>query len=140
MSRSTRKRALLATALALAAAILAPAALAGWSSAVTAGPMPVSSATLAAPTGLGASCANSKATLTWTQTSSIWADGYDVGRSLTNGGPYTVIKHIVGRGIVTYADATVNGLSIYYYIVRASKSTNWRSGNSNQVTVDSSNC
>jgi hypothetical protein len=140
MSRSTRKRALLGAALAAAVVILAPAALASWSSSITAGPMPVSSATLAAPTGLGATCSNGTITLTWTQTSSTWADGYDLVRSTTTGGPYTLVKHINGRAVVSTTDIPPAAPSIYYYVVRASKSTNWRSANSNQVTADISNC
>jgi hypothetical protein len=140
MSRSKRKRALVAAALASACVILAPAALAGWSSIITAGPMPVSSATLAAPTGLAATCANGTVTLTWTQTASVWADGYDLVRSTITGGPYTLVKHINGRAVVTSSDTPPVTASVYYYVVRASKSTNWRSANSNQASANTSSC
>ena len=134
------KRALLLGGLTLIVVALAPAALAGWSSSLTAGPLPVTSNTLAAPVQNNPSCANGTAAIKWTITASAWADGYDIARSTTNGGPYTILVHIGNRAIVTYNDSTVDGSSIYYYVIRSSKSTNWRSGNSNQKSVDSSNC
>jgi hypothetical protein len=123
----------------VAALVFVSVADASFTKSVSGGPQVLATGSLAAPTGLGATCSNSVAHLTWTQTSSIWADGYEVLRGTVNGGPYAVIATVVGRGTTTYNDATVNGSSIYYYVVRATKQL-WRSGYSNQVTVDSSNC
>ena len=114
-------------------------ATAGFQSSSSAGPMAIGSATLAAPTGPSATCANGVATIRWTATGSAWADGYDVLRGTTSGGPYPTIFHRVGRNTVSYKDASVDGSSIYYYVVRATKN-NWRSSNTVQRTVDSSNC
>ena len=122
------------------AAMLGTASIAAaqFTSSAGSGPMGLSSATLAAPTGLTLSCNNGVAALGWTATSSTWADGYDVLRGTTNGGPYPTIVHVVGRATVTY-NATLTGTVRLYYVVRASKN-NWRSGNSNQVSVDPTNC
>lgn len=81
---------------ALAAAVGAPTALATWSSSVSTGPMTVSTATLADPTGLSAannSSVCSKNTpsslevdLTWTATTSPRATGYTILRNGTQVG------------------------------------------------------
>ena len=105
-------------------------AAAQFTSSAGSGPMGLSSATLAAPTGLTVNCNNGVATLSWTATSSTWADGYDVLRGTTSGGPYPTIVHVVGGTTVTY-NATLSGTVRLYYVVRASK-YNWRSGYSNQ--------
>src|ERR1700694_1903397 len=75
----------------VAALVFVSVADASFTKSVSGGPQSLSSGSLAAPTGLGATCANSVATLNWTQTPSTWADGYEVLRSTVNGGPHTVI-------------------------------------------------
>jgi hypothetical protein len=114
-------------------------ATASFQSSSSAGPMAISSATLAPATGPSATCNNGVAKIRWTATSSAWADGYDVLRGTTNGGSYPTIFHRVGRTTVSYNDASIDGNSVYYYVVRATKN-NWRSSNTSQLTVDSSNC
>jgi len=120
---------------ALVAASLAGAAFTSWK---IGGPMALSSATLAAPTGLSASCSNNVAHLSWTATSSTWADGYEVLRSTTSGGPYTSVALVSGRTTTSYNDS-LPGSSRYYYVVRAKKN-NWRSANSNETSVEGWSC
>ena len=60
-----------------------------------------STATLAAPTNLSSSAGTCvvavgpSVVLTWTSSSSTWADGYEVLRSLLAGGPYTSVALVV---------------------------------------------
>ncbi|HXF57151.1 MAG TPA: hypothetical protein VNO34_06205 [Actinomycetota bacterium] len=94
-------------------------------------------ATLEPPTGLAASasCAGllaAKVSLTWTATVSTFADGYDVHRSTTDGGPYTKIAHLSGRGTTSYTDQSVALGTTYYYVVQAT-AVSWTSGNSGQA-------
>ncbi|HJR19551.1 MAG TPA: hypothetical protein VJ922_07510 [Actinomycetota bacterium] len=96
-------------------------------------------ATLLAPTGLGATAGCQtlapKITLTWTATTSTFADGYDVYRSTTSGGPYSSIAHVNGRTTAIYVDAS--GLSLnttYYYVIR-STAYGWTSANSSQASA-----
>jgi hypothetical protein len=138
-TRSFNRRLLVVAAALIVAASTAPLALADFGTAIAAGAQTLTSATLAAPTGLSASCANSVASLSWTATSSTYADGYDILRGTTNGGPYPTSFHITGRTTTTYNDLTTNGVATYYYVARATKN-NWRSANTVQITVNSSNC
>jgi hypothetical protein len=140
MRRLRFQRAPVIAIVAVCALIAVSAAGATFTSSASGGPQPLSSATLAAPSGLTASCANGIATLNWTATSSTFAAGYQIQRATTTGGPYTVISTATPRTTTTKTDTTMNGTSIYYYVVRAYFGTNWRSANSNQVTVDSGNC
>jgi hypothetical protein len=134
-----RRLAVLVVVVVVVALGAASLAAAQFDSSASTGPMGLTSATLAAPTAPSASCNNGVATIRWTATSSTWADGYDVLRGTTNGGPYPTTFHVNGRTTVSYNDSTINGSSRYYYVIRASKN-NWRSSNTTQVTVDSSNC
>jgi hypothetical protein len=118
---------------------MAGTALGSWSNAASAS-MTVSTATLAAATGLAAVNGNCGVLnhiyvdLSWTATSSTFADGYEIFRSTTNGGPYSSIATVAGRTTVTYTDTTTAFSTTYYYVVKAKKN-NWRSVNSNQATV-----
>jgi len=102
--------------------------------------MSVSSASLATPTGLGAVNQNCviatsrEVKLTWTATSSTFADGYEIFRGIISGGPYTSKGTVSGRTTVTFTDTTVLASSTYYYVVQATKN-NWRSANSSQVSI-----
>lgn len=115
-------------------------AMGTFSSAPSPPSMTVSSATLAAPSGLGAvnqNCVTLTSTqvkLTWTATSSTWADGYEIFRSLVNGGPYTSKGTVSGQSTVTWTDTTPLFSTTYYYVVQATKN-NWRSANSNQASI-----
>jgi hypothetical protein len=124
----------------MALAMQAAVAGASFSSAPSSPSMSVSTGTLAAPTGLGAQNVNcqvatsTKVNLTWTATASTWADGYEVFRSGTSGGPYTSFGTVSGQSTVTYTDSTVTFSTTYYYVVQATKNS-WRSPNSNQATI-----
>src|SRR5207302_4254587 len=86
-------------------------------------------ATLAAPTGLTASngpctaTVNASVTLNWTATTSTWADGYEVLRSLLSGGPYSSVATVSGVSTTTYTDARLLFLTPYYYVVKATKNS-----------------
>jgi hypothetical protein len=100
----------------------------------------LSSATLAAPSGLTAqnqncvSLTSTQVKLTWTATTSTWATGYEIFRSTTSGGPYTSRGTTSGSSTVTWVDTSVSFLTTYFYVVEASKNS-WRSVNSNQASV-----
>jgi hypothetical protein len=98
----------------------------------------VSSGTIAPPTVLSAvgGCQNlilgPKITLTWTATTSGFAAGYQILRSSTNGGPYTLLTTVSDRTTVTYTDTTATGLNTTYYYVLRAQFLNWLSANSTQ--------
>ena len=99
----------------------------------------VSTATLQPPTGLtataGCQLLAPKITLSWTATTSAYADGYDVYRSTTNGGPYTLRAHVTGRTSVTYTDNSgLNTNTTYYYVLQSTASS-WTSVNSGQASA-----
>ena len=95
--------------------------------------------TLSAPTNLVASqgpctvAVSASVTLTWTATTSTWADGYEILRSLISGGPYTTVATVSGQATTTYTDSTPLFSTLYYYVVRATKAA-WRSANSNSAS------
>ena len=65
--------------------------------------------TLAAPTGLGLVAAGGNNTLTWTPTTSTWAAGYTVQRSLTSGSGYAFLATVPGQASNGYVDAVGSG-------------------------------
>jgi len=83
----------------------------------------------APPTGLMATSGNGQVPLNWN--TSLNATGYNVKRSTTNGGPYTVIASPATNG---YADTSVINGTTYYYVVSATN-TLGESPNSLQVSV-----
>ena len=120
-------------------AVVAGALLAGtpasanYKATATGGPQAISAATLVAPTGLSATAActigipNStvKINLSWTQTSSTFADGYEILRAV-GAGSYSTLTTVSGRGTTTYTDLAVAYSTTYSYKVEAKKN-NWRS-------------
>lgn len=119
----------------LAASPLPPAS-ASFTSSPSGQTLTVTSGTLAAPSGLSASCfilTPTRVRLNWTATSSTWASGYEIARGTASGGPYTVVGTVSGQSTTTYEDIRPN-TSTYYYVVRATKFA-WRSANSNQATT-----
>jgi hypothetical protein len=100
----------------------------------------VSTATLDAPTGLGATrgvCVPMSAPyvdLSWVPTGSPFADGYVILRSLVPGSGYVAIGTTSGRATTTFTDATVGFLVTYHYVVRATKLI-WSSPDSNPASV-----
>jgi hypothetical protein len=67
-----------------------------------------------APTNLTATAGNAVVTLTWTASSG--AEGYNVKRATTNGGPYTQLAVPTTPG---YTDSSVTNGTTYYYVVSA---------------------
>jgi len=122
-------------------------ALAGFTASAGAGPMSVSSATLAPPTGVSAAQLNCRKNrpvrigINWTKTVSAFATGVAVERTTTGGGPYTTIATL-GKNRVTYTDAdpALAYSTTYYYVVQSTY-LNW-TGDSTEVSVTtlSSNC
>lgn len=96
----------------------------------------LSTATLQPGTDLSATAScdgadTAKITLDWTATSSSFADGYDVYRGSTDGGPYDNIGHVTGT-TKTYVDHGLTTNTTYFYVVQSTAS-NWTSINSNQA-------
>ncbi len=122
-----------ALTLALAVVALVPAARAdaAWTAAGSGSAR--ASATTVAPTGtLTSSCGTLQASvkLTWTATSTPWADGYEI-RWGTSSGSYT--SSATTSSTSTSFTSPALALGTYYFAVRATKG-NWRSANSNEVS------
>lgn len=98
-----------------------------------------STATLQPPTSLSATAGCQllapKITLGWTATTSAFADGYDVYRSTTSGGPYSVIAQVSGRTTTSYVDSSGLSTNTTYYYVLRSKAYSWSSANSGQASA-----
>ncbi len=71
----------------------------------------------AAPLGLIASPTNLSIALQWSASAN--ASGYNLQRSLTNGGPYSILA---GLPATNYSDTAVNPGVTYYYVVSATNS------------------
>lgn len=67
-----------------------------------------------------------KVNLSWSATASEFAEGYDISRSTTPGGPYSKVGAVIGVGTTTLIDTSADFLTTYYYVVQATKN-NWRS-------------
>lgn len=87
----------------------------------------ISTATLQPPTTLGAGHGTCQAAvddsivLTWTASTSTWAEGYEVLRS-TDGSTYAVIATLAGISTETYTDGGLAFSTTYWYRVRATES------------------
>jgi hypothetical protein len=99
-------------------------ATAQFTNSATAGPMSLTSATLAAPTSATATqtnCKNAKPptnTIAWTATSSAFATGYRIERATTSGGPYSLVANVaIGATSYLDADPTLASATTYYYRV-----------------------
>ena len=119
--------------------VLVPAiASAQWSDAA-AGSGSYSSAVLAAPTspataaGVCVLLSGDQIVVSWTATSSTWADGYEVARANTSGGPYTVIGTTSGQSTTVFTDGPLAFSTTYFYVVRARKQS-WRSAYTAEVS------
>jgi len=86
-----------------------------------------------APTNLVATAGDTVVTLTWS--ASATASSYNVKRSTTNGGPYTLLSPSTAT---TYTDMAVTNGTTYYYVVSAVNSAG-ESANSTQVAAAPSN-
>jgi hypothetical protein len=83
----------------------------------------------AAPTNLTATAGNAQVSLTWS--ASIDATSYNVKRSLTSGGPYTLVATPASA---SYTDTSLTNGTYYYYVVSAVDSGG-ESANSAQVSA-----
>lgn len=85
-----------------------------------------STAVLQPPTSLSASGGTCEAdqhdsiVLSWTPSSSSWAEGYEVLRS-TDGSTYTLIATLAGVQTDTYTDSPLAFSTTYYYRIRTVK-------------------
>ncbi len=135
-----RRRRILLTAAVVAAVGTANTAVAAFTPTAPSASNSISTATLAAPTGLSAArgtcviLTSTQINLSWTATASAFADGYQILRSTTDGGPYTTIASVSGRNTTTSVDTTVAFSTTYYYVVKATRNL-WRSTPSNQASV-----
>src|SRR5437867_2697610 len=87
--------------------------------------------TLLPPTGLGA-VGGSTVALTWVQSASTYAAGYNVLRSITSGTGYVQIGTATPRSAVSYTDSPASGT---YYYVLTTFDQNWRSAQTSQVSA-----
>jgi len=133
-----------AVALALATA---SAALATFTSTASSGPMSLSSATLAPPSGTGAtqvSCRNGKPpqiSVSWTATSSGFATGYTIRRATTSGGPYSTVANVaIGATSYTDASASLAYTTTYYYVVDSTYLAWTATSNEASVTTLNNKC
>jgi hypothetical protein len=100
----------------------------------------ISSATLQPPTGTTAergTCTPLLAVevdLSWTATPSSFADGYEIFRSETSGGPYGSLGTVTGATTTAFTDDTVEFATTYHYVVQATRNL-WRSVDSVQASV-----
>jgi beta-galactosidase len=83
----------------------------------------------AVPAGLAAVGGNAEATVTWDVVPG--ATTYNLLRSMTKGGPYTLLAGNIGSLNLGYVDNSVTNLVTYYYVVTANG--NGTSGNSKEV-------
>lgn len=72
--------------------------------------------------------------VTWTPTTSTWAAGYEVLRSLLSNGPFTVVASVPGGSSSSYHDTLLPFVTPYYYQVRATKE-GWRSAPTAAVNI-----
>ncbi len=109
--------------------------LAVWTDSAPVASNSFSSATLQPPAGLTATAScngllSAKITLSWTVAS--LADGYDVYRSTTNGGPYSLVTHVTGGSTATYTNTGLSTNTTYYYVLQSTRNS-WTSANSAQA-------
>jgi fibronectin type 3 domain-containing protein len=83
----------------------------------------------ATPAGLTASAGDTQVSLSWN--AAAGADGYNLKRSLTNGGPYAIITGPAGTN---YTDTGLVNGTTYFYVVSATNAL-FESSNSSQVSA-----
>ena len=88
--------------------------------------------TLAPPTNVAATPVGLTANLTWIPSADAYAAGYQIWRSTTSGGPYTLVGTVTPGSASSASDAP--GLGIFYYVLR-STFQNWDSVNSNETSA-----
>ena len=122
----------------------ATAAFAAFAGSVVGGPMSVATATLTAPTGLGASNPCTSATtlsssLAWTASSATATSGYSVLRATSSTGPFSSVGTVSGINTTAYTDTITHPTAAdsLYVAVKStngmdvvSMGTNTKTGNS----------
>jgi signal peptidase I len=96
-------------------------------------------ASLSATAGCDLVIIGPKVDLAWTETSTVEADGYQVLRSGTAGGPYGLVATITSRSTTSYTDKTVVASTTYYYVVTAT-AAGWSSANSGEASATTPLC
>jgi fibronectin type 3 domain-containing protein len=88
-----------------------------------------------APTGLSATLGSQSVALNWTS-APLNPTTYNIKRSRTNGGPYSIVATNVTEGVTasTYTDNAVTNGGTYYYVVSAVNALG-EGANSSQVTA-----
>ena len=86
----------------------------------------------AAPTGLVATAGAGQVTLDWNDNVEPDLQKYNVYRSTTAGGPYSLIVQPVSSA---YTDTGLVNGSTYYYVVTAVDNASQESGNSNEASA-----
>lgn len=86
-----------------------------------------------APTGLTATAGVGRIFLKWTRSGDT-ANGYEVRRATTNGGPYSSIASWTDNTRAEHTDTGVTNGTTYYYVV-AARNQAGTSGNSNQAST-----
>ncbi len=81
-------------------------------------------------TGSGTAATQHSVQLTWVASTNVI--GYNVYRSSTSGGPYTILNPSL-IGTIAYTDTTVSAGTTYYYVVTAVDSSSKESGYSNET-------
>lgn len=124
----------------LALVSAAPLAWAQMTGVDSSGAQSISTDSLVAPTGPGAafgSCSilggGDTIIVSWTKTTSTWADGYEVLRSLTSGGPYTTVGTVTGQTTQSFTNSALALSTTFNYVVKATKG-NWRSAQTSEVS------
>lgn len=85
----------------------------------------VISGQLAAPTnpaavnGTCVPAVTDRIVVSWTATSSTWAGGYEILRSKSAGGPYSIVGTVSGASATSFTDSSVAWSTTYRYVVRA---------------------
>jgi fibronectin type 3 domain-containing protein len=87
----------------------------------------------AAPTALTATAGDAQVSLDWADNTEPDLAGYDVYRSTTTGGPYSVIDFDLTQS--DYTDNSVSNGTTYYYVVTAVDTSNNESEYSSQVSA-----
>ncbi|KPL23737.1 MAG: hypothetical protein AMJ75_05450, partial [Phycisphaerae bacterium SM1_79] len=87
----------------------------------------------AAPTGLTATAGDAQVFLDWADNTEPDLAGYDVYRSTTSGGPYSLIDFDLTQS--DYTDNSVSNGTTYYYVVTAIDTSLNESGYSNEATA-----
>lgn len=99
----------------------------------------LSTGTLEAPTSpatIAATCVtlvSDEIVVTWTATSSLKADGYEILRAVGTG-PYASHALVPGQATVSFTDSSLAFSTTYHYVVKAKKE-NWRSAGTSPVSM-----